>query len=209
MDARNDPPRRAEGEAGFMETTHAKFREWVDLEAEGALGAEERSELDRHVTACAECAADRAALARLHEVLASSRVPVREGFRDAVMAALPAAGWEARPVRAWRLPLALMLLLGSAAAILLGSSAAAARSASFVAAAGTLLDLLGATVLAGAGLLSATWKGVGLFVGQTLAGSPLHVAVAAFGLVCLDVLVLRMIRRGRRRVAPAAARHGR
>lgn len=181
--------------------THAQLRELLDLELEGELGALERRELERHLAGCADCARERAELAAVHAALAASRMPVRDGFRDAVMAALPQAGWEARPVSAWRLPAAMMVLLAAGAALLLGTRG---LGGSLVGALASVLELLGATALAGAGLLGASWKGLGLVVSQALEGSPLHLAVAGIGVVCLDLLVLRMIRR--RRAAPAPVR---
>jgi hypothetical protein len=190
-------------------TTHSQLREWLDLELDGAVGGAdlghlERRELRRHLDTCAECAAERAALLALRETLDEARVPVREGFRAAVMAALPQSGWEARPVSAWRLPAAMLLLLGVAAAALLVAGDLAGVGGSLLATLGSIGELLAATALAGAGLLGASWKGLGLLFSQALAGSPLHLAAAGIGVVCLDLLVLRMVRRRRR--ATAAAR---
>jgi hypothetical protein len=61
-----------------------------------------------------------------------------------------------------------------------------------------------AALLAGAGLLAASWKGVGL-VFQDVISSPVSLGAFGFLVLCLNLLLISMIRR--RRPAGAEA-HG-
>ncbi len=177
---------------------HDTYREWLELEMDGVLDERSRGALDAHTVECAACAAERAALARLGQALDGGRVAVRADFRSRVMAALPAAGWEARSRRAWRLPAALVALLGAAAAVLLGLGAEGlAPPPAAAGAALALVELFAATLEAGAGLLGASWRGVGLGLARMLADSPLAWGVLAFGVLCLNLLFFRLLRRRR------------
>ncbi len=138
---------------------------------DGALDDSERAGLAAHLAGCADCRAEEARLRGLSARLAGSLAPVRPGFAAEVMSALEPAPWEARTLRAWRLPFALLLALGGAAAALFGGAAAGldpgARSlGAFLA----LADLFGAALVAGGGLAAASWHGLGLGVGEWLVG---------------------------------------
>ncbi len=185
---------------------HTTFREWLELEADGELPADRRPRLDAHLAACPECSAERRDLERLQGLLQSERLAVRPGFRHAVVQALPAAPWEARAPHAWRLPVAAFLLLGGLAAVLFGTSSAQLGGGSSVL--GALLALTGlvqASALAGAGLLGASWKGVGLVLQQVLA-SPLSFTAFAVLVVCLNLLLVSLVRRRRVAVARGGGR---
>ena len=126
---------------------------------------------------------------------------MRPDFRAAVMSALPTAGWEARSPRAWRFTAAVIVLLGGfAAALLVAGSAPAASGFGALAAVGGMLQ---AAILAGAGLLGASWKGLGLVLDELLS-SPASLGAFGFLVLCLNLLLVSLIRR--RRPAPAAAR---
>ena len=184
--------------------THAEIREWIELESDGELRDErQRSLLSEHLAGCDECARERSSLAQLRSVLDSARVPVRADFQSAVMAALPPAGWEARSPRTWAVPLALFALLGGAAAAVVGMEAARLQPSGPLAAAFLALgDLFGAALIAGSGLLGASWRGIGLAV-RELAGSSTSSLIALGGLVVgLNWAVWRLARRR----APAGAR---
>jgi len=184
--------------------THAEIQDWIELESDGELRDERQLRvLDEHLASCAECAAARAGSLQLRAALDSARVPVRADFQSAVMAALPAAGWEARSPRTWAVPLALFALLGGAAAAVVGVEAARLQPSGPLAAAFLALgDLFGAALLAGGGLLGASWRGIGLAV-RELAGSSTGSLVALGGLVIgLNWMVWRLARRR----APARAR---
>lgn len=186
-----------------MNTDHTTFREWLELDADGELPADRRAPLDAHLAACPECSAERRDLARLDGLLRSERLAVRPDFRRAVLNALPAAAWEARAPRSWAFPAVACLLLAAVAAVLFGTSSAELGGGSSVL--GALLALAGlaeASALAGGGLLGASWKGVGLVLGDVLA-SPLSLTAFAVLVVCLNLLLVSLVRR--RRAAGAAA----
>jgi anti-sigma factor RsiW len=180
---------------------HSTYREWLNLDADGALGSGERALLDEHLGSCADCRRERQEIESLHGLLASAAAPVRQDFQSAVMSALPTAGWEARSPRAWRFTAAVILLLGGfAAALLIAGSAPATSGFGALAAVASMLQ---ASAVAGAGLLGASWMGLGLFFDKMI-GSPVN--LGAFGLLvlCLNLFLVSLIRR--KRPAPAAAR---
>lgn len=192
-------------------TTHpqdpTQLAEWLDLDVEDALGPAERKSLVAALAADPQLAAERQRLVELRALLASGKVPVEPTFSLRVMAELPAAGWEARHPRYWAVAMAVAALLATASAVLLGiGSARLGPSLPFGAAAAAVLDLFVAGASAGAGLLGASWRGVGLMVGNLLQTSPAHLLVAAFGVGCLNLLVLQLLRRRSPVVAPHGAR---
>ena len=185
-------------------TDCGSFRERLELEADGRLGGEERHALDRHAQACAACRDERRALAALGRALERSRVGVRAGFAAEVVRRLPAAGWEGSAPRAWRLPLALLAALAAAAAALVGvSSARLHPGAPFAGALAAVADMFQTAALAGAGLLAASWHGIGLAVGELLAASPGAVVAFVVLVLAVDLLALALVRR--RRVVSAGS----
>jgi anti-sigma factor RsiW len=153
---------------------HSTYREWLNLDADGGLDSGDRALLDEHLASCAECRREREELLALDGLLRSSALPVRPDFRAAVMSALPTVGWEARSPRAWRFTAAVIVLLGGfAAALLVAGSAPATSGFGTLAAVGGMLQ---ASILAGAGLLGASWKGrAGLRPRDLLAREPRRV----------------------------------
>jgi len=182
-----------------------RYTEWIDLAADGALGAAERREVEAHVAGCADCRRDLARAEALAARLAAARVAVRPGFAREVMSALEPAPWEARAPRAWRLPAALLVALGGAGAALVGLGGAELAPAD--GAAGALYavaDLLRAAVVAGSGVAAASWRGLGSAVSEWLGDSAANWTAAgalAFG---ANYLLFRLVRR-RSRAATAAA----
>jgi anti-sigma factor RsiW len=187
---------------------HTTYREWLNLDADGMLSGEERARLENHLATCPECRRERGELAALDGLLRESRIAVRPDFRASVMSSLPPAGWEVRSPRAWRFPAAAFVLLAGIAAALLSAGSVAGADASGLGTLAAVAELVWATVLAGAGLLKASWKGIGIVVGDVLS-SPLSLGVFGVFVLCLNLLLVSLLRRKRPAELPAAGREGR
>jgi anti-sigma factor RsiW len=180
---------------------HNTYREWLTLDADGMLDGGERALLDDHLASCADCRKERDENLALDALLQRSALPVRADFRESVMSALPTAGWEARSPRAWRFTAAVIVLLGALAAALMSAGSAPASSGlGTLAAVGGMLQ---AAVVAGAGLLGASWKGLGMVIDKVIA-SPVSLGAFGFLVLCLNLFLVSLIRR--KRPAGAAAR---
>jgi anti-sigma factor RsiW len=177
---------------------HSTYRDWLNLDVDGLLAGEEKNRLEQHLAACAECRREHEELTALESLIRRSAVAVRPDFRGAVMSSLPAAGWEARAPRTWRFPAAVFVLLGLAAALLVTGSASAPSGLTALLAVGGMFR---AAALAGAGLLAASWKGIGLVV-EDIISSPVSLGAFGFLVLCLNLLLISLIRRRR----PAGAR---
>jgi anti-sigma factor RsiW len=175
---------------------HTTFCEWLSLEVDGELTDSEARELNAHVAECAECRHEREQLQALSRAFADARLDVRPDFRERVMTALPAAGWEARAARGWAVPAALAAALAICAMLFLGHGPDGSASAAGVA----VVGMLSAALTAGAGLLNASWKGVGMVVQVGLA-SRLSLIVFGVLVASLNLLLISLIRRRH----PAAA----
>lgn len=177
---------------------HSTYREWLNLDADGLLAGEERTLLNEHLASCADCRREREELAALEGLLRSSALPVRSDFKETVMASLQPAGWEARSPRTWRFPAAVFVLMGGlAAALMVAGSGAEPAGVSALLAVGSMFQ---AALLAGAGLLGASWKGMGLLFEEVIS-SPASLGAFGFLVLCLNLLLISLIRRRR----PAAA----
>jgi len=174
-----------------------KWREWVDLDLDGTLGSTERAEFER-LEQSPELVAEHHQLRQLHTLLGEDRIAVCPGFQERVMAALPAAAWEPRNkeqlVPAWVLPFVLLLTFGGAAAAFLGSPLGDSQA---IGIATTILDFLQTATLAGAGLLFATWRGLGFGLGELFAGSEISLAIFGAAVLGLDLLLVSYLRRRR------------
>lgn len=182
---------------------HTIYREWLNLDADGMLPREERARLDEHLAACPECRRDRDELAALDRLFQETRIAVRPDFRKSVLAALPAAGWEVRSLRAWRFPAAAFVLLAGIAAALLSAGTIAGAEPAGLGTLAAVAEMVWATVLAGAGLLKASWKGIGIVVEDVLS-SPLTLGAFGVFVLCLNLLLISLVRRRRPAVLPAA-----
>lgn len=185
-----------------MKTDSATWKEWVDSDLEGELGATEKARLERVLEVEPGAREERRALTALHRMLDEGRVDVVPSFTERVMSALPAAWWERRrkgaSLPSWALPLAMMLALALSAAFVLGN-AETGRAAGIGLA---LLDFARVTLLAGAGMLFATWRGIGFGVEQLIADSGLSLVALASAVVFLNLLFFSLLKR--RKAAPAA-----
>lgn len=186
---------------------HTTYREWLNLDADGMLSHEERTRLESHLATCPECRRERGELAALDGLLRESRIAVRPDFRASVMSSLPAAGWEVRSARAWRFPVAAFVLLAGIAAALLSAGSIAGAETSALGTLAAVAELVWATVLAGAGLLKASWKGIGIVVEDVLS-SPLSLGVFGVFVLCLNLLLVSLLRRKRPAELPAARGEG-
>ena len=178
----------------------ATLAEWTDLELDGQLGSDEQALLAERLAADTSLAADRRRLEDLHVMLKESRIAVRPGFRDEVMAALPASA----RAPAWALPLAAMVALAAAAALVLGS---AEPAESHVWATGVaILEFVKTTALAGAGLLVVSWRGLGLALEELITSSGAGLAAMAVLVLCVNLLFIHMMRRKPNDVQPLLER---
>jgi uncharacterized membrane protein len=185
---------------------HTLYRELLNLELDGCLNVEQRGRLAAHLAACPECLAERDQLHALTGLLERSALAVEPEFKQRVMASLPAAGWESRHPRTWTFPVAALVALLAAGAGLLGAGSArhpgsgggGAASAYGVLAA--LGGLLRAALVAGVGVTAASWRWSEMFVEQLLA-SPMSLTMFGVFVVCLNLVLVSLIRRG-------AGRHG-
>ncbi len=175
--------------------------------AQEVLSPAEVARLEEHLAGCADCRQERASLRLVHSRLAASVVQPREGFTGEVMRALVPAPWEARAVVVWRWPFAMLLVLGGLAAILLGGAAAELepRAGSFDAFV-ALARLLESAALAGAGLLGASWQGLGSGLAEWLAASKTHLATAGLFVLALNLLFLRLLRPSSRKAEARKSR---
>ncbi|HEY0514418.1 MAG TPA: anti-sigma factor [Thermoanaerobaculia bacterium] len=184
---------------------HSTYREWLTLDADGGLGRDERSRLEAHLAACPECRQlrdeVRDEILALDGLLRSAAVEPRPDFRETIMSALPTAGWESRSPRAWRFTAAVILLLGVAAGLLVAGSSVAPSGFGALFAVGGMLR---ATLVAGAGLAGASWKGMGLILDRLIA-SPVSLGAFGFLVLALNLFLFSLIRRKR----PVAQMDGR
>ncbi len=185
----------------------AAVREWLFLEPDGELTSDEAARVEVYAAASAEGARERRELAVLGRLIDDSKIQVRDGFEDEVMASLPPAGWSARHPRTWWVAIAALAALGGGAALLTGLAAARLEPGSpFVAAMAAVVDMVASSMAAGAGLLGASWKGIALALGDWIAASAPN--AIAFGAVVVGVnwLVWQSLRRRRRAPEATAAR---
>lgn len=177
---------------------HDTYLEWLYLEADDALSPGERSRLESHLRTCTECRAERAALATLDGLLEGSKVPARKDLRREVMLSLPAAGWESRSPRSWAAAAALLVaLLGGAMAV--SYQAPTGSDPTVWSAMDAVVDLFRATLLAGGGLLTASWQSLGLAIERALGGSAWNLGAFAVLVLGLDILFVRLLIRAARR----------
>lgn len=173
----------------------ATLVEWLDQDLDGQLGSAEQTRLAERLAADPELAAERRQLESLHGLLRATRVAVRPRFREQVMAALPVAAWQPGRVAAWALPLAMMVALAVAAVWVLGTGTTS--DGPIVGTAAAVVDFLKVTALAGAGLLAASWRGVGLGLEELIASSSLGLVAMAALVLAMNVLFFSMLRRRR------------
>ena len=169
------------------------IRLWIDLAADDALSPAQAERLTAALERHPAMRSEVRELERLHADL-GTRVDVREGFRESVMRSLPAASWEPVGRQGWGLAVALAAILAvvSATLMTLVGTSPGGPGLGVLAAIGGLIK---ASVLTGAGLLGASWRGVGLALQQALDASPLTLVLFGVAVLTLNLLFLRLLRR--------------
>lgn len=171
---------------------NSTIEDWLHRELDNDLSVHEQQQLAAHLATCPSCAEERRQLRSLALCLADSRIEVRAGFRDAVMASLPQPA-KAPQAMAWTLPVAMLLVFGVASAWLITGITGSARSSLGLVAA--LLDMLATATLAGAGLLGASWEALRLGLREMVADSPLTLLAFLVVVVGLNMLLITALRR--------------
>ncbi|HVS65396.1 MAG TPA: hypothetical protein VMT85_18035 [Thermoanaerobaculia bacterium] len=120
--------------------------------------------------------------------LREARVDVDADFTDRVMSALP----RRRSLVSWAIAAALLLGFALGGAALLSASGLDGGSLGLFSALG---DFVATSLLAGAGLLGATWSGIGTAVREWLGPSPLNWVIAAAVMLSLCLLLISLLRR--------------
>lgn len=189
---------------------HNTYLEWLFLESDNLLTPGERGRLREHLGTCDSCETERQSLVAMNQILKASLVPVRQGFSAEVMTALQPAGWEAKSPRTWVAAAIVLFLLTIGAALLTGWGAMddAPALAPLAAASVAVFDFLQSSALAGAGLLSASWRGIGLAFSTLLSGSPWTAASFIVLVVGVDLLLLKLLLRPKGHRDSVAARSG-
>lgn len=186
----------ASSDSGSELPDEETVRLWLDLEADGALRASEAARLDPALELYPHLVSERRELAELNRALAASRIEVEPGFGATVMRSLPQAAWEPGGRRGWGLAAIAAVTLALGAGLLLAASGAgSAASGPLLGVFVAVAELLGASLVTGAGLLGASWRGVGLALEELLASTPSAVVALALGVVLLNVLFWRLLRR--------------
>ena len=174
---------------------HITFRELLYLEPDGELNAGERSRLQQHLAVCSDCRRERQELAAFQQLVDRSAIQVGETFTRKVMQDLPPAGWETKSPRTWVMALAVVLLLAVSAALLIGTARDDVVSAVPLAAVSAVWELLSSSALAGAGMMAASWKGLGLAFQEILGRSVWNMIAFGVIVISLDLLLLRYLLR--------------
>jgi len=175
---------------------HSTYKEWLYLELDGALNIGQRSQLREHLVSCSECQKEQRELVALDELMISSRIEVRSDFSAEVMSALPTAAWESRNPKSWVAAVAMVLLLTVGSGVLIATAGDTLGSVLPMAAAfSAVAEMFRSSILAGAGLLGASWKGLGLAFQEVLSGSVWNLLAVGTLVVAVDVLLVRLLRR--------------
>ncbi|MFQ5526906.1 MAG: zf-HC2 domain-containing protein [Thermoanaerobaculia bacterium] len=183
---------------------HLDYQELLFLEPDGELTRPERRQLDEHVARCGECAATRREVASLGSMLENARIEPDPDLARRVLENLPPADWEMRRPANWRGAAAAFIGLVIASYALTFQGQPMGEALSWIETLSAIAGLFGSAVLAGAGLLSASWAGVGLALGEVLSRSPVGFVVFGLFVLGVDALFLRYLWRLSRRASDAS-----
>lgn len=180
----------------------------VDLEKDGALTPSERSRLEAQLEAggpmADSLAQEAGSLGALQSLLEQARVAVHPEFVDRVMSAIESHR-ATQQRRIFAVAAAALLALVAATALLIGLSTGGAEAAGAASGPlGAVGDFFVTTLVAGAGLLGASWQGFGAALGQWLGESVVNLIGFGALVIGLNVLFFSLLRR--RRAAVRAKR---
>jgi anti-sigma factor RsiW len=185
------------------ETFREEILQRIQRQLDGELTPEEENSLAEILAERPELTAERRAMAVLYDALDADRVAVDPGLEDRILAALPAVPPWAAPARSrWAFATVAALFLAVTASLFLLTGAGSTSPMGGVIAA--LADFLVTTSLAGAGLLAASWQGLGMALGELLDG-PGWIVFGA-GVLALDLLLVQLLRRRRLAASERSAR---
>jgi anti-sigma factor RsiW len=188
---------------------HNTYLEWLYLESDDQLTPGQQGRLREHLESCGSCREEQLSIAAMNRLIGQATMPVRADFRAGVMGAIQPAGWDSKSPRTWVAAAILLALLMSGATLLTGLNATGNTPAfgPLAAASAAVVDLFKTSALAGAGLLSASWRGLGLAFSTLLSGSRWTAVSFIIFVVGIDLLLLRLLLRPKGyRSDPVAAR---
>ena len=185
---------------------HADFLELVYLEIDGELSQREIRALNDHASSCLECRVIRREMLVFNSVRDEIKIDAHPDLARRVLENLPPAAWEMRRPASWRVAAIAFLGLFGAAYALTFQSEPLGEALPWIGTLAAMAELFGSAALAGAGLLAASWSGVGLALGEILSRSTM--GLVAFGVFVLgiDCLFLRYLWRLSRREALVPSR---
>ena len=160
----------------------------------------------RSASSCLECRVIRRELLVFNSVLDEIKIDAHPDLARRVLENLPPAAWEMRRPASWRVAAIAFLGLFGAAYALTFQSEPLGEALPWIGTLAAMAELFGSAALAGAGLLAASWSGVGLALGEILSRSTM--GLVAFGVFVLgiDCLFLRYLWRLSRREALVPSR---
>ena len=176
-----------------MREAHDNQLAELDLWVDGALSESEAIALGQRLEHDRDLQVERHRLEALREALVQQRVEPPDGFADAVMARLPQR--HRRTVRPWALAAAATLAVGLGAAGMLRWGLRGAAGDGALAPLLTVGDFFATVLLAGSGLLAASWRGVGQLVAGWLGESPVNLVVGVVLVVGVNLLLVSLLRR--------------
>ncbi len=188
---------------------HLEFQELLYLESDGELTSSEGRDLEAHVAGCGECRDVGEELSALTSLMAESKIEADPDLARRVLENLPPADWEMRRPANWRAAAAAFVGLLVGAWVLTFKGQPLGEAGPWIGTLTAMAELFRSAALAGAGLLSASWTGVGLAVGEVLSRSWAGFAVFGLFVLGIDLLFVRYVWRLSRREAAEAVVNGR
>jgi hypothetical protein len=182
---------------------HLEVSQRLESFVKSELEAAENAAVARHLEGCEACRADLEVERGLAEGMALLSIRPRADFAATVMAALPEPAWARPRGTAWAWPAAALAAFAAAAAWVTANLAGTPLTGI----AGTLSGMAKASLIAGAGLLGASWRGVSLTVRGAFAGEPASLALLAATTALALFGVYRFLLRPRWANAAQSAQH--